>query len=70
MRKIAHGRDRAAIVQVRIGPSGELLWSDQVDLCPNALSRCSSTTTIRRISMGICDSVTLIDNRGRRSARG
>lgn len=29
--------DRAAFEQVRIGSSGELVWSDQVDLCPDAL---------------------------------
>jgi hypothetical protein len=29
--------DRAAFEQVRVGPSGELVWSDQVDLCPDAL---------------------------------
>jgi hypothetical protein len=29
--------DRAAFAQVRIGPSGELVWNDQVDLCPDAL---------------------------------
>jgi hypothetical protein len=30
-------RDRQAFEQVRIGSSGELLWGDQVDLCPDAL---------------------------------
>jgi hypothetical protein len=30
-------RDRSAFEQVRVGPSGELVWSDQVDLCPDAL---------------------------------
>ena len=30
-------RDRAAFARVRIGNSGELLWDDQVDLCPDAL---------------------------------
>ena len=30
--------DRPAFVeQVRIGPSGELAWGDQIDLCPDAL---------------------------------
>ncbi len=29
--------DRAAFAQVRIGSSGELVWNDQVDLCPDAL---------------------------------
>ena len=29
--------DPAAFAQVRIGSSGELLWGDQVDLCPDAL---------------------------------
>jgi hypothetical protein len=29
--------DRAAFAQVRIGSSGELVWGDQVDLCPDAL---------------------------------
>jgi len=29
--------DRAAFAQVRVGSSGELVWSDQVDLCPDAL---------------------------------
>jgi hypothetical protein len=30
-------RDRQAFEQVRIGSSGELVWDDQVDLCPDAL---------------------------------
>jgi hypothetical protein len=30
-------RDRAAFARVRIGNSGELIWDDQVDLCPDAL---------------------------------
>jgi hypothetical protein len=30
-------RDRAAFARVRIGTSGELIWDDQVDLCPDAL---------------------------------
>jgi hypothetical protein len=30
-------RDRQAFEQVRIGSSGELLWGDQVALCPDAL---------------------------------
>jgi len=30
-------RDRAAFARVRIGTSGELVWDDQVDLCPDAL---------------------------------
>jgi Protein of unknown function (DUF2442) len=30
-------RDRQAFEQVRIGSSGELVWGDQVDLCPDAL---------------------------------
>ena len=30
-------RDWAAFEQVRIGSSGELLWGDQIDLCPDAL---------------------------------
>jgi hypothetical protein len=30
-------RDRAAFERVRIGNSGELVWDDQVDLCPDAL---------------------------------
>ena len=29
--------DRKAFESVRIGPSGELVWSDQIDLCPDAL---------------------------------
>ena len=29
--------DQRAFAQVRIGSSGELLWGDQVDLCPDAL---------------------------------
>jgi hypothetical protein len=29
--------DRRAFESVRIGSSGELAWSDQVDLCPDAL---------------------------------
>lgn len=30
-------RDPRAFEGVRIGDSGELLWGDQVDLCPDAL---------------------------------
>ncbi len=30
-------RDRSAFEQVRIGPSGEVAWGDQIDLCPDAL---------------------------------
>ena len=30
-------RDRPAFERVRIGSSGELVWGDQVDLCPDAL---------------------------------
>ncbi len=30
-------RDRKTFEQVRIGDSGELLWGDQVDLCPDSL---------------------------------
>jgi hypothetical protein len=30
-------RDRDAFQALRIGSSGELVWSDQVDLCPDAL---------------------------------
>ena len=29
--------DYNAFRNVKIGPSGELLWSDQVDLCPDSL---------------------------------
>lgn len=29
--------DRSAFEQVRIGSSGELVWGDKVDLCPDAL---------------------------------
>ena len=29
--------DRTTFAQVRIGSSGELLWGDHVDLCPDAL---------------------------------
>ncbi len=29
--------DRRVFESVRIGSSGELVWSDQVDLCPDAL---------------------------------
>jgi hypothetical protein len=29
--------DRSAFEQVRIGEHGEVVWSDQVDLCPDAL---------------------------------
>ena len=29
--------DPVAFAQVRIGSSGELIWSDQIDLCPDAL---------------------------------
>lgn len=30
-------RDRHVFQQVRIGSSGELIWGDQVDLCPDSL---------------------------------
>jgi hypothetical protein len=30
-------RDGNTFEQVRISPSGELVWSDRVDLCPDAL---------------------------------
>jgi len=30
-------REGNTFEQVRIGPSGELVWSDRVDLCPDAL---------------------------------
>ncbi len=30
-------RDRRAFEQVQVGPSGELAWGDQIDLCPDAL---------------------------------
>jgi hypothetical protein len=30
-------RDPLAFEQVRIGSSGELVWGDQIDLCPDAL---------------------------------
>jgi hypothetical protein len=30
-------RDYSAFQRVRIGSSGELVWDDQVDLCPDAL---------------------------------
>jgi hypothetical protein len=33
----ALSQDRSAFEQVRIGPSGELVWGDQMDLCPDAL---------------------------------
>ena len=33
----ARWNDRAAFAQVRIGSSGELLWGDRADLCPDAL---------------------------------
>lgn len=29
--------DRAVFEKVQIGPSGELVWADQIDLCPDAL---------------------------------
>ncbi len=29
--------DPAAFAQVRVGSSGELVWGDQVDLCPDSL---------------------------------
>jgi len=29
--------DRKAFEQVRIGSAGELVWSDRIDLCPDAL---------------------------------
>ena len=30
-------RDRHAFEQVRIGSIGELVWGDQIDLCPDSL---------------------------------
>ncbi len=30
-------RDRQVFEQVRIGSIGELVWGDQIDLCPDAL---------------------------------
>jgi hypothetical protein len=30
-------RDRCIFEQVRIGSFGELIWGDQIDLCPDAL---------------------------------
>ena len=30
-------RDRHAFEQVRLGSSGELVWGDQIDLCPDSL---------------------------------
>ncbi len=30
-------KDRDAFRNVKIGDSGELIWSDQVDLCPDSL---------------------------------
>ena len=30
-------RDRGAFESVRIGSSGEIVWGDQIDLCPDAL---------------------------------
>jgi hypothetical protein len=30
-------RDRRTFEQVRIGAFGELIWGDQIDLCPDAL---------------------------------
>ena len=33
----AHWRDRDAFEQVRVGSSGELVWGNQIDLCPDAL---------------------------------
>jgi len=30
-------RDRRACESVRVGSSGELVWGDQIDLCPDAL---------------------------------
>jgi len=30
-------RDYGAFERVRIGSSGELIWDDQIDLCPDAL---------------------------------
>ena len=30
-------RDRRIFEQVRIGSFGELIWGDQIDLCPDAL---------------------------------
>ncbi|MFH0802136.1 MAG: DUF2442 domain-containing protein [bacterium] len=29
--------DHRAFEQVRVGSSGELVWSDKIDLCPDAL---------------------------------
>ena len=33
----AFWRDRHAFEQVRIGSFGELVWGDQIDLCPDSL---------------------------------
>ena len=33
----AFWNNRAAFAQVQIGSSGELVWGDKVDLCPDAL---------------------------------
>lgn len=30
-------RDRSAFERVRVGSQGELVWDDQIDLCPDAL---------------------------------
>lgn len=30
-------RDRRAFESVRVGSAGELVWADEVDLCPDAL---------------------------------
>ncbi len=30
-------RDRQAFEQVRIGPCGELVWNERIDLCPDSL---------------------------------
>jgi hypothetical protein len=30
-------RDRCAFENVRIGSSGEVVWGDEIDLCPDAL---------------------------------
>lgn len=36
--------------QVRIGPSGELAWGDQVDLCPDALCLEVTGMTVEELS--------------------
>jgi len=40
--------DRSAFEKVRIGSSGELAWTDKIDLCPDSLYLKSDRQKIRR----------------------